>query len=188
MPAKTQPSKQAPAETSEQPFTIRRRHADPPLAPAGPLPARGKAQAAGNPQVARGTPPARPKVQMRSYIPTNYLAPAQLGALRTIVATYLPDLSDPAAVEVLLVLLEVCYILDLSDYRMRQIFGARQLHALESWGDIVPPKQRPRELRRAWVWVPNTYQPKLYPIAEDGAIRIYAAPEPDAPADQPEQP
>ena len=111
---------------------------------------------------------------MRSYIPTNYLSAEQFAALRTIVATYMPDLSDPAAVEVLLVLLEVCHILDLSDYRLRQIFGSRQLHALETWGDIVPPKQRPSELRRAWVWPSNTYQPKLYPIAEDGTIRIYA--------------
>ncbi len=152
---------------------MRRRHAKPPLAPDDPTPARSKSQASA------GKPAARPKVQMRSYIPTNYLTPEQLAALRTIVHTYLPDLSDPAAVEVLLVLLEVCHILDLSDYRLRQIFGGRQLHALETWGDIVPPKQRPAELHRAWVWPSNTYQPQLYPIAEDGTIRIYAAPEPD---------
>ena len=42
-----------------------------------------------------------------------------------------------------------------------------------------PPSSVPAELRRAWVWPSNTYQPKLYPIAEDGTIRIYAAPEPD---------
>ena len=175
MSAKTQPIKQVPDPASEESFTIRRRHVEPPLAPVQPARARGKGQAA-DPK-----PPARPKVQMRSYIPTNYLAPEQLGALRTIVATYLPDLGDPAAVEVLLVLLEVCHILELSDYRLRQLFGARQLHALETWGDIVPPKQRPTELRRAWVWPSNTYQPKLYPIAEDGTIRLYAAPEGDAP-------
>jgi hypothetical protein len=114
---------------------------------------------------------------MRSYIPTNYLSQQQVGDLRTIVDTYIPDLHDPAAVEVLLVLLEVCHILEVSDYRMRKIFGARQLHALETWGDIVPPKRRPPQLRRAWVWVPNTYQPKLHPIAEDGTIRVYMAPD-----------
>jgi hypothetical protein len=118
---------------------------------------------------------ARPKVPMRSYIPTNYLSQQQANDLRTIVDTYIPDLHDPAAVEVLLVLLEVCHILEVSDYRMRKIFGARHLHALETWGDIVPPKRRPPQLQRAWVWLPNTYQPKLYPIAEDGAIRIYLA-------------
>ena len=189
MSSKTQAAGQLPAQSpkqsavqaSEQSFTIRRRHAKPPLAPDDPMPARGKSQAAaGKPEAAKAAP--RPKVQMRSYIPTNYLSAEQLAALRTIVGTYLPDLSDPAAVEVLLVLLEVCHILDLSDYRLRQVFGSRQLHALETWGDIVPPKQRPSELRRAWVWPSNTYQPKLYPIAEDGTIRIYAAPEGDAPA------
>ena len=149
-------SEQLPDQAPEQVSKPKRRLASPPLAPARPI--------------------ARPKVQMRSYIPTNYLSPEQACDLHTIVNTYIPDLSDPAAVEVLLVLLEVCHILDISDYRMRQIFGARQLHALETWGDIVPPKQRPPALQRAWVWVPNTYQPKLYPIAEDGTIRIYSEP------------
>ena len=64
----------------------------------------------------------------------------------------------------LLVLLEICHILQLSDYRLGKIFGSR-LHDLETWGDIVPPKRRPPQLQRAWVWVPNTYQPRLYPIA-----------------------
>jgi hypothetical protein len=113
---------------------------------------------------------------MRSYIPTNYLSPDQARALRAIVDTYSPDLHDPAAVEVLLVLLAVCQILDVSDHRLRQIFGSRQLHALDTWGDIVPPKQRPGELRRAWVWLPNTAGPQLYPISADGAIQIYAPP------------
>ena len=116
------------------------------------------------------------------YALKNQLNAEQAAQFAAIVTTYAPDLHDPAAVEVLLVVLEVCHILDLSDYRLRQIFGSRQLHALETWGDIVPPKQRPSELRRAWVWPSNTYQPKLYPIADDGTIRIYAAPEGDAPA------
>ena len=170
--ATNQVTEQQPNQAPKRTPKTKRRLVEPPLAP-DPLKAiPGKREAAGKAA-------ARPKVQMRSYIPTNYLAAEQLAALRTIVATYMPDLSDPAAVEVLLVLLEVCHILDLSDYRLRQIFGSRQLHALETWGDIVPPKQRPSELRRAWVWPSNTYQPKLYPIAEDGTIRIYAAPEPD---------
>ena len=50
-----------------------------------------------------------------------------------------------------------------------------------------PPQAAPPELHRAWVWPSNTYQPKLYPIAEDGTIRIYAPPptgdEPDAETD-----
>jgi hypothetical protein len=125
-------------------------------------------------------PHARPRVQLRGYEHTNHLTQEQAGAFRTIVDTYIPDLHDPAAVEVLLVLLEVCHILEVSDYRMRKIFGARQLHALATWGDIVPPKQRPPQLQRAWVWAPNTYQPKLYPIAADGTVRVYIREEPDA--------
>ena len=123
-----------------------------------------------------------PRSSSRGYEHTNHLTQEQAGAFRAIVDTYIPDLHDPAAVEVLLVLLEVCHILEVSDYRMRKIFGARQLHALESWGDIVPPKQRPPQLQRAWVWAPNTYQPKLYPIAADGAVHVYLREEPPAPA------
>ena len=123
---------------------------------------------------------ARPKVPMRSYIPTNYLNQQQAGDLRAIVDTYIPDLHDPAAVEVLLVLLEVCHILEVSDYRLRKIFDARHLHVLETWGDIVRPKRRPHQLQRAWVWVPNTYQPKLHPIAEDSTIHVYLAAEDEA--------
>jgi hypothetical protein len=115
----------------------------------------------------------RPKRQAKGLEPTNHLSLQQVKALQAIVGTYTPDLHDPAAVEVLLVLLEVCHILQESEYRLGKIFGG-YLHALETWGDIVPPKRRPPQLQRAWVWVPNTYQPKLYPIAEDGTICIYA--------------
>ena len=115
----------------------------------------------------------RPKRLTRGLEPTNHLSQKQMKELQVIVGTYTPDLHDPAAVEVLLVLLEVCHILQLSEHRLGKIFGS-YLHALETWGDIVPPKRRPPQLRRAWVWVPNTYQPRLYPIGEDGTICIYA--------------
>ena len=91
-----------------------RRLPRPPLAP--PAGAAGQQAAAG--------PHARPRVQLRGYEHTNHLTQEQAGAFRTIVDTYIPDLHDPAAVEVLLVLLEVCHILEVSDYRMRKIFGA----------------------------------------------------------------
>jgi hypothetical protein len=110
----------------------------------------------------------------RGVEPTLHITKAQMNALKAVVETYLPDLHDPAAVEVLLVLLEVLHILAVSEYRLGQLFGAHR-HALETWGDIVPPKQRPAQLQRAWVWVPNTHSPKLYPIAQDGTIRIYPA-------------
>lgn len=115
----------------------------------------------------------RPKRRTRGLEPTSHVSQQQVKELQVIAGTYTPDLHDPAAVEVLLVLLEVCHILQLSDYRLGKIFGGR-LHDLETWGDIVPPKRRPPQLQRAWVWVPNTYQPRLYPIAADGTICIYA--------------
>jgi hypothetical protein len=115
----------------------------------------------------------RPKRLARGLEPTNHLSRQQVKEVQLIVGTYTPDLHDPAAVEVLLVLLEVCHILQLSEQRLGTIFGS-YLHALETWGDIVPPKRRPPQLQRAWVWVPNTWQPRLYPIGEDGTICIYA--------------
>lgn len=102
----------------------------------------------------------------------------QVEHLRMIVNTLARDLHDPATVEILLVLLEVFYTLDVSDYYLRKLYGARRLHALRTWGDIVSPKRRPPQLNRAWVWVPNRYQPKIYPIAEDGTLRIYDPPPP----------
>jgi hypothetical protein len=110
------------------------------------------------------------------------LSAAQLSAFQTMAGTYTPDLHDPAAVEVLLVLLEVCHVLNLSTHRLETIFGARTLYALETWGDIVPPKRRPPQLNRAWVWVPNRYGPQLFPIAADGAIWLYGCPPAREPA------
>jgi hypothetical protein len=115
----------------------------------------------------------RPKRLTRGLEPTNHLGQQQAKELQVIVGTYTPDLHDPAAVEVLLVLLEVCHILELSEQRLQKLFGS-YLPALETWGDIIPPKRRPPQMRRAWVWVPNTYQPRLYPIGKDGTICIYA--------------
>jgi hypothetical protein len=120
----------------------------------------------------------RPTRRPQRVEPLLHLTQAQVAALRAITGTYLPDLHDPAAVEVLLVLLEVCHVLALSEWRLAQIFGSH-LHALESWGDIVPPRRRPTRLRRAWVWVPNTLAPKLYSIEEQGIIRLY----PDKPGE-----
>jgi hypothetical protein len=98
----------------------------------------------------------------------NRLSNVQVDHLKAIAGTYTPDLHDPAAVEVLLVLLEVCRILDLSESRLEAIFSPRYLYALTTWGDVVPPKQRPARLQRAWVWLPNQYAPKLHPIGDDG--------------------
>ena len=102
----------------------------------------------------------------------NQLSFDQLDHLRSIATTYTPDLHDAAAVEVLLVLLEVCYILELSPSRLNYIFGKRHLHTLLTWGDILPAMRRPAHVRRAWVWVSNRPRPRLYAINEEGCIQI----------------
>jgi hypothetical protein len=119
--------------------------------------------------------------RLRGSLPTRRFTTRQIEHLRMIINTLAHDLHDPATVEILLVLLEVFYTLDVSDYYLRKLYGARCLHALRTWGDIVPPKRRPPQLTRAWVWVPNRYQPKIYPIAEDGTLRIYDPPPPAPP-------
>ena len=114
----------------------------------------------------------RPKLRHKRYPLMNQLSREQEGHFRTIANTYIPDMYDPAAVEVLLVLLEVCHILDLIPTVLARIFGARVLAALETWGDLVPPRRRPDLVRRAWVWLPNQARPRLYPLADDGTIRV----------------
>ena len=121
---------------------------------------------------AAGPVMARPKLRHKRYPLMNQLSREQEGYFRTIANTYIPDMVDPAAVEVLLVLLEVCHILDLIPTVLARIFGARVLAALETWGDLVPPRRRPGLVRRAWVWLPNQARPRLYPLADDGTIRV----------------
>ena len=101
------------------------------------------AEAAGSPAGPAGGPAARPKVRHKRYPLMNQLSAEQVGHFRTIANTYIPDMYDPAAVEVLLVVLEICHILDLTPGVVEQIFGVRVLAALETWGDLVPPRRRP---------------------------------------------
>jgi hypothetical protein len=75
--------------------------------------------------------------------------------------------------EVLLVLLEACRGLGVAEEGLAAVFGAGLLHALETWGDVVPPKRRPARLRRVWVWLPDALSPQVYPVGEEGAVRIY---------------
>jgi hypothetical protein len=102
----------------------------------------------------------------------NQLSAEQVGHFRTVANTYIPDMDDPAAVEVLLVVLEICQILDLLPAVVAEIFGERVLAALETWGDLVPPRRRQGLVRRAWVWLPNQPRPQLYGIEGDGTIRL----------------
>ena len=132
-------------------------------------------EAAGPPAGPGSGPAARPKARHPRYPLMNHLSAEQVGDLRAIANTYIPDMYDPAAVEVLLVLVEVCHVLDLIPTVLEQIFGVRVLAVLETWGDLVPPRRRPGLVRRAWVWLPNQARPKLYPIADDGTIHVHDA-------------
>ena len=120
-------------------------------------------------------PAARPKLRHKRYPLMNQLSAEQVRLFRTIANTYIPDMYDPAAVEVLLVVLEICHILDLTPGIVARIFGARVLATLETWGDLVPPRRRPGLVRRAWVWLPNQTRPGLYPIDGDGTIHVHEA-------------
>ena len=104
--------------------------------------------------------------------PSSRLTRDQIERLHPFAATYAPDLHDPAAVEVLLVLLEVCRLVEPAKEVQAAIFGLRLLEHLAAWGEAPPDKQRPPQVSRAWVWLPNEPSPQLHPIAGDGTIWV----------------
>ena len=107
------------------------------------------------------------------YALKNQLNPDQAAQFAAIVATYAPDLHDPAAVEVLLVLREVCTVLDFPQAELEQLFGVRLLAALATWGDIVvAPNHHPLPTDRAWVWRPHHPNPRPYRIDRRGFIYV----------------
>ena len=116
---------------------------------------------------------APPPTYTGRYALKNQLSAGQAAQFEAIIATYAPDLHDPAAVEVLLVLREVCTILDFPLAELEQLFGARLLGALATWGDIVvSPKSRPAQVDRAWVWRVDRANPRPYRIDRKGFIYI----------------
>ena len=89
------------------------------------------------------------------YALKNQLNAEQTAQFAAIVATYAPDLHDPAAVEVLLVLREVCTVLDFPQAELEQLFGARLLAALldgrrASWTVSLIALWAPRTRDVAW--------------------------------------
>jgi hypothetical protein len=113
-------------------------------------------------------------LQSATPAPPQFPTGDQIQRLRVIVATYAPDLGDPAAIEVLLVLLEVCRIFDPAEQTLSSIFWPRLLERLDNWGDCAPERRRPAQVQRVWVWLPNQQTPRLLPIGEDGMIWAYA--------------
>ncbi len=70
----------------------------------------------------------------------------QLSHIADIVGTYSADPDDPTPLEVLLVLQEICHILEIPHYEMVSIFSKRTLHALRTWGKptaATPGPHRP---------------------------------------------
>lgn len=104
------------------------------------------------------------------YVERGRLQPQEVAHMAQIAATLGSDLHDPAAVEALLVMREVFFGLDLGPAELEAIFGRRLLQHLETWGGVVVPHERPREVQRLWVWAPNWPHPRLHPLDRDGAV------------------
>lgn len=105
------------------------------------------------------------------------LSSEQQRRIRGLVRTYTPDLHDPSAVEVLLIVLEICRILQFVPGDVEQVFGTALLEPLEQWNGIIvyPPgrQPRPQRVRRVWVWRPGRLNPQVYAVGTSGTIRIY---------------
>ena len=94
----------------------------------------------------------------------------QLSHISEIVGTYSADPDDPTSLEVLLVLQEVCHILEISHYEMVSIFGKRTLHTLRTWGSNHRENGSAPSPRRVWIWWPGSPRPALCKILDDGTI------------------
>ena len=94
----------------------------------------------------------------------------QLSHISEIVSTYSADPDDPTSLEVLLVLQEICHILEISHYEMVSIFGKRTLHTLRTWGKSQEAARGAGGPRRVWIWWPGSPRPALCKILDDGTI------------------
>ena len=162
-----------PLRRLNRPYWIEADDERPPLSPA----CEEDEEGSNHPLTVSAATPAHPARPKRAYRPRTAPAGAQVSGpqlqqLQAVAQTYTPDMDDAAAVEVLLVLLEVGHILELSEGQIDRIFGRRCRRVLDTWGDVLPPRARAAEVQRAWVWLPNRRGPALYPIGEDGAIRV----------------
>jgi hypothetical protein len=103
----------------------------------------------------------------------------QLSHIADIAGTYSADPDDPTSLEVLLVLQEICHILEISHYEMVSIFGKRTLHTLRTWGKNNCTAGSVRGPRRVWIWWPNAPRPVLCRILDDGTIARTSAADSD---------
>lgn len=117
----------------------------------------------------------------------------QYNQLRAVARAYAPDLPDPVAAEVLLMLYEVCQVLKLEDREILNLFGRRVFGFLCHWGDrpaapVGPftagqfaPKpacgaaaERPA---RVWVWPPDALGPAFGLLDDAGKVAYLRTPE-----------
>ena len=79
-----------------------------------------------------------------------------------------PTPTTPPRSEVLLVLQEICHILEIPHYEMVSIFGKRTT-TLRTWGKNNGTAGSVRGPRRVWIWWPNAPRSVLCRI-DDGTI------------------
>ena len=130
------------------------------------------------------TQPAARRTRNKRHALMNCLSVGQKREMQRLVAAYSPDVQgpahdpahypacDPAAVEVLLILLEVCHILDLLPSEIDHLFTPRVVKTLERWESAVVGARRPRGTGRAWVWLPNQARPQVRRIEAGGVLRV----------------
>jgi len=145
-----------------------------------------------------GQPAGQRRIRHKRYPLMNCLSVGQKREIQRLVAAYSPDVHgpgcdpscdpahdpghdpaldpvpshDPAAVEVLLILLEVCHILDLLPGEIDHLFTPRVVKTLETWEGAVVGARRPRQVGRAWVWLPNQARPQVRRIEAGGVLRM----------------
>jgi hypothetical protein len=132
----------------------------------------------------------------------NTISDEQYGQLRAIARAYAPDLPDPTAAEVMLMLYEVCQVLKLEDNEILNLFGRRVFGFLCHWGDrpLAPappftrgqfapkPAEGPAAVRpaRVWVWPPDAAGPCFgLLVDENGVAYVRGQQERRAPGEQP---
>lgn len=120
--------------------------------------------------------PAQRAIRHKRYPLMNHLSMGQKQQFQRIIAAYRPDLHDPApdpaAVEVLLILLEICHILDLLPNEIDHLFTPPVCKALETWEGAVVGVRRPPQNGRVWVWLPTQPRPQVRRIEANGVLRI----------------
>ena len=125
----------------------------------------------------RSTQPAAQRaIRHKRYPLMNHLSVGQKQQLGRIIAAYRPDLHapapDPAAVEVLLILLEVCHILDLLPNEIDHLFTPPLCKALERWEGVVVGAPHSPGAGRVWVWLPDQPRPQVRRIEAGGLVRV----------------